>query len=809
MGQESKPKLSTSVENESVIPSSGSRLYNPPSHSKIRSHDDDGIFGDGDNGGGRGYGGRVRDRDVNDKWKRNSNVWGGEGRVRGTFGGYSDRNYGRECNDDEYSKDYGNWRRREGGGGCYAGCGSYNDQVAYGGAGGGCRDDNLGGGGYGDRNRGDGVYRDCGRGSDGYACRSGDYGDRTTAGYYTPPEIRGGVNNERMLIPSILQNSSSNIKTKYLGSGGYRNRDFARGGYGVPNRGDGVYSDYDRGNNGHGNHGSGFGDRTTAGYYAPPEIRGGVNNKRIPIPPILQNSSSNIKAEYLGGGGYRDRDFDRGGYGVPHRGDGVYRDCDRGNNGHGYHGSSFGDRTTAGYHAPPEIRGENSNRRRPTPSNLQNSSSNIKAEYFGGGGYRDRDFDRGGYGVPNRGDGVYRDCDRGSDGYRYHGSSFSDQTRTLIPSILQNSSSSIKTGYYNAPSWNRRNNNTNFRIYTRDFASMHNSCNAMKYKVHKPQCNCFNMKEIYAAVQSKTVIFINNNDDSDIKGKRVEEDEIVKKNENTYCCDKSNTLKEENCLNGLLVVPENKDIHRSVYMCNDTKESYFTKNQREAEMKLKNEIFYDDEMKRIKVNCAACLLQCEPNGFACVSSPELEIINSVRDLARITAEQKQELHSDHADYCITIQKSLLLTLHTSQKLSEVQESKDAIFELMKTQNIPITTESISKEIVLQHHLTSLLGLLNLERQDTTDKYWLVMVYDDTNTKKEKPCWTFNLPGGKRHLGETTIDGAIRETYEELSLVWDRKWIYDRRRHLHNVSERCNSYLLLTPPLNSENEEIEK
>ena len=41
----------------------------------------------------------------------------------------------------------------------------------------------------------------------------------------------------------------------------------------------------------------------------------------------------------------------------------------------------------------------------------------------------------------------------------------------------------------------------------------------------------------------------------------------------------------------------------------------------------------------------------------------------------------------------------------------------------------------------------------------------------------------DLPGGKRHLGETTLQGVIREVEEECSLQIDYDWLVD------NISNR--------------------
>jgi len=59
---------------------------------------------------------------------------------------------------------------------------------------------------------------------------------------------------------------------------------------------------------------------------------------------------------------------------------------------------------------------------------------------------------------------------------------------------------------------------------------------------------------------------------------------------------------------------------------------------------------------------------------------------------------------------------------------------------------------------------------------------LILCYNDTTEERNEPknlrVWTLDLPGGKRHLGESSLQGAIRETYEEMTLVVDEEWVYD-------------------------------
>ena len=88
----------------------------------------------------------------------------------------------------------------------------------------------------------------------------------------------------------------------------------------------------------------------------------------------------------------------------------------------------------------------------------------------------------------------------------------------------------------------------------------------------------------------------------------------------------------------------------------------------------------------------------------------------------------------------------------------------------------MTNESSSVQIKMGHHLTSLLWLLQDDKpqkksSNNNVKYIMVMGYIDNSHTIE-----LDLPGGKRHLGETTIQGVIREVEEECSLQIEHDWL---------------------------------
>ena len=100
-----------------------------------------------------------------------------------------------------------------------------------------------------------------------------------------------------------------------------------------------------------------------------------------------------------------------------------------------------------------------------------------------------------------------------------------------------------------------------------------------------------------------------------------------------------------------------------------------------------------------------------------------------------------------------------------------------------------TLESVV-QIKLGHHLSSLLYILSesRERKGLPRDVKCVMV---TGYVDCPYLLTLDLPGGKRHLGESTLRGVIREVEEECSLAIDYKYLFSK------VSERYGGGLGLT------------
>jgi hypothetical protein len=349
------------------------------------------------------------------------------------------------------------------------------------------------------------------------------------------------------------------------------------------------------------------------------------------------------------------------------------------------------------------------------------------------------------------------------------------------------------------------------KIYTgpNNFLKMHRMSGAVRYKVHKPKCDCSKLIQLISTIDYS--------DDSDV-------------------------ITEEGGggIDGLVVVPDNKQ--RIVYLCSETNQDIFDNDPLMAELKLRDEIFSPSKMlssadadagadvetiatattvvdeSQFKVSCASCLLMAnEPNGFCLVassSSTSLDLVDEVRDRSRLRKEEKEAigeaLHPDHAHFVARLPRSSLWKLCQSKTRSQRSQALDEIFVHLSGQdidnniiNVDNNIERFTNGIELGHHLLSLLNLTDGTNQrycadadaNSNVDYWLVLGYDDAKSLM------LDLPGGKRHLGETSLEGAIRETEEEMSLIWDPSWVVQTVQG-KKKSDVGNRYFILHPPSSS-------
>lgn len=300
---------------------------------------------------------------------------------------------------------------------------------------------------------------------------------------------------------------------------------------------------------------------------------------------------------------------------------------------------------------------------------------------------------------------------------------------------------------------------------TSGFWKMHNDCKALRYKVHKPQAGC-----------SKLLKMVQHHDNAG---------DVL-----------ANVKLENGKVDALVVVPDTKQ--KFIYVCKDTTLRVFEEHPFRAEKKLRDEIFgksSEIETAGFKLSCASCLLfDHEPNGFCLVASSTPSLIDMVCDRSRSNRREKEamgiDLHHDHAHFVATLPSSALRNLQRAKTRAQTGQAVDEILGHLSSQGVNVgQSEEFTGSVEIGHHLSSVLALTVRQKDE---EFWFVMGYDDRKSLE------LDLPGGKRHLGEAALEGAIRETEEETSLLWDDSWVKSVLQSKKS-SERGNRYFVLHPP----------
>lgn len=310
------------------------------------------------------------------------------------------------------------------------------------------------------------------------------------------------------------------------------------------------------------------------------------------------------------------------------------------------------------------------------------------------------------------------------------------------------------------------------QIFQDDFLAFLEMVESFRFKVHKPGCQCSKVKN------------------------------IRERNSLANGCDELHR--------SLIVVPDcGGRFLPAAYLYpvpeaagNDTSATLLT-----HELKLKDVIFPPDgPSPDIKVSCAACLLEGVPNGFSCVNSTTSRIaVEYARDEARKNAQSLRDsgkkLHADHADEVVILESKLLRSVARSPSgkkggpQSPSIDDHKALRDHLEEEGMDMTDV---KRINLGHHIQSLLRTMK-----NKDYFFLAIAFRDELVQQHYHVVSIelDLPGGKRHLGESSFDCAIRETLEETSLLIDDTWHAGDGMPLKNASndDFCNAFYDLHPP----------
>jgi hypothetical protein len=396
------------------------------------------------------------------------------------------------------------------------------------------------------------------------------------------------------------------------------------------------------------------------------------------------------------------------------------------------------------------------------------------------------------------------------------------QTKNTLIQASKNISSS--TTY-------RRDASHNFVHIVRSnfLTDMHAKCLVGYYKVHRYGCDCTKMKQLLSVLPP-------NNDQRMVGLMVIPETGIQHIRQVFYLCptddnnpspldiitDKNNRINLENQLRKHLFPPNHEKQHHHHYK----------------------------KLPPYQVSCASCLLQLENNGFVCVASKSYSTIQSVIQLANQRKDEKlrrfsddhihhntkSSIHVDHAFFLLGLPKRLLWDITTKKAkrfpttqvmqlfLSQVQNrnksnnyssSDNYLDDLIKIYDEGEATTNTTFKV--GPHLLSMLRMTNSARATAANRnqryvhpssevkekvdqeeeeWWLVMVENKPNLQNyhdKNIIWNLDLPGGKRHLGETSLQCAIRETEEETSLIVDESWTKGK------LEEMNNTYYIMHPP----------
>ena len=195
-------------------------------------------------------------------------------------------------------------------------------------------------------------------------------------------------------------------------------------------------------------------------------------------------------------------------------------------------------------------------------------------------------------------------------------------------------------------------------------------------------------------------------------------------------------------------------------------------------------------LPKFKLSCALCMLRHQPNGFCCIAAATAIVVQRAVDWALAAKKRQQQqqhagvpLHADHADYVCVVSIEALQKATQKRKPAtrsnpnpDKQRSDDTLLlrQALQDQGVPLAAET-TRTIHFGHHVTAMLQILQHNKKHlATLQHVLVIIYHD-HDDNNNDAMQIDLPGGKRHLGESAWECATRETAEETSLSINDNW----------------------------------
>jgi hypothetical protein len=217
------------------------------------------------------------------------------------------------------------------------------------------------------------------------------------------------------------------------------------------------------------------------------------------------------------------------------------------------------------------------------------------------------------------------------------------------------------------------------------------------------------------------------------------------------------------------------------------------------EQELYKMILNGKRSKALKISFAQCGLKVHRNGFTCIVTADdtkVARLMEMRDkkTQSLALENKQrDLHDDYCDYIVAL---------PCKELRD-EENVDEIFttcfsRLSCNNNTTNYGEVVVKSMEMGHHLKTCIQTDYFKSLD--EKYLVLLtvtlekIGDTPKGSSVNVKVTFNVAGGKRHLGETSIACAKRELEEETNITLDTD-LYDDAEIYNDVDQAGRYYFI--------------
>jgi len=228
--------------------------------------------------------------------------------------------------------------------------------------------------------------------------------------------------------------------------------------------------------------------------------------------------------------------------------------------------------------------------------------------------------------------------------------------------------------------------------------------------------------------------------------------------------------------NGLCVIPGSKNRDCSFFVCEGTGNTVYEADNLYCEGILRDHLFLPPSSeksasgrfpaKNAKISFAQCVLLSNPNAMAIVMSSSYDHLDKIRLKGSNRRANMKQVKHDHCDDLFIFRYENLVNFCKGKTRAQ----KSEMCQLLKNDDGHLP--SCTKELNIGYHLETVLSSLRRTREIAKNKFIMVMGRNHDlagGNGNISGIVDLDLPGGKRHIGETVLKCLSRETFEETSI----------------------------------------